>query len=144
MAGGWGTTTANDIIKLYLTATAIANIADNAASSPNTNTFVSLHTASPSGAGQTTSEAAYTSYGRATVARSGSGWTVSTNTAALASLLSFTAATGGSETETHFGVGKSVSGTGVLWFWGTVTPNIVVSNGVTPQLTTAVLLTLGT
>lgn len=142
--GGWGTTTANDVQKLYLTATAIANIADNAATSPNTNTFVSLHTASPSGANQTTSEAAYTSYARATVARTGSGWTVSTNTSALAALLSFAAATGGSETETHFGVGKLTSGAGVLWFWGTVTPNIVVSTGVTPQITTAVLLTLGT
>lgn len=144
MAGGWGTTTANDLLKLLLVATAIANIADNAASTPNTNTFPSLHTASPSGANQTTSEAAYTSYGRATVARTSGGWTVSTNTAALAALLSFAAATGGSETETHFGVGKSVSGAGVLWFWGTITPNIVVSSGVTPQITTAVLLTLGT
>lgn len=143
-AGGWGTTTANDIQKLYLTATAIANIADNAASTPNTNTFVSLHTATPSGANQTTSEAAYTSWTRATVARTAGGWTVSTNTSALAALLSFPAATGGSETETHFGVGKALSGAGVLWFWGTVTPNIVVSTGVTPQITTAVLLTLGT
>lgn len=143
-AGGWGTTTANDIQKLYLTATAIANIADNAATTPNTNTFVSLHTATPSGANQTTSEAAYTSYVRATVARSSGGWTVSTNTSALASLLSFAAATGGSETEAFFGVGKTLSGAGILWFWGTVTPNIVVSSGVTCQLTTAVLLTLGT
>lgn len=143
-AGGWGTTTANDVQKLFLTATAIANIADNAATSPNTNTFVTLHTASPSGANQTTNEAAYTSYVRATVARTAGGWTVSTNTSALAALLSFAAATGGSETETHFGVGKLTSGAGVLWFWGTVTPNIVVSTGVTPQITTAVLLTLGT
>lgn len=142
--GGFGTTTANDILKLYATATAIANIADNAASTPNTNTYVSLHTASPSGASQTTSEAAYTSYVRATVARTAGGWTVSTNTLALAALLSFAAATGGSETEAYYGVGKASSGAGVLWWYGTVTPNIVVSNGVTPQITTATLLTLGT
>lgn len=143
-AGGFGTTTANDILKLYATATAIANIADNAASTPNTNTFISLHTATPSGASQTTSEAAYTSYARATVARTAGGWTVSTNTLALAALLSFAAATGGSETETFYGVGKALTSTGVLWWYGTVTPNIVVSTGVTPQITTAVLLTLGT
>jgi hypothetical protein len=30
----------------------------------------------------------------------------------------------------------------VLWFSGTVTPNIVTGNGVTPQLTTASTITL--
>ena len=49
---GTATTTANNILKLYLNATAIANIADNAASSPNTNLYVALHTADP-GAGGT-------------------------------------------------------------------------------------------
>ncbi len=40
-------------------------IADNAATSPITNLYVSLHTGDPGEAGdQTTSEAAYTSYAR--------------------------------------------------------------------------------
>jgi len=143
-AGGFGTTFANDFLKLLLQATAIANIADNAATSPLTNLYLSLHTASPSGSGQTTSEAAYTSYARVAVARTSSGFDVSTNTANLHSLTSFPAATGGSETETHFGLGTASSGTGKLLVWGTVTPNIVVSNGVTPQITTATFLTLGT
>lgn len=144
MAGGFGTTFVNDFTKLLFQATAIANIADNAASSPLTELFLSLHTGSPSGSGQTTNEAAYTSYARKNIARTSGGFTCSTNTVALAALASFAAATGGSETETHFGVGTAVSGAGKLLFWGTVTPNIVVSNGVTPQLTTAAFLTLGT
>jgi hypothetical protein len=147
MAGGWGTTIANDILKLFLQAVAIANLADNAAASPLTVLYLSLHTASPSGAGQTTSEAAYTSYARKSIARASGagGFTVSTNTGALTdALTSFVAATGGSETETHFGLGTASSGAGKLIVWGTVTPNIVVSNGVTPQLTSAVFLTLGT
>lgn len=144
MAGGWGSTFANDLLKLLLQATAIANIADNAATSPITNIEYALHTASPSGGNQTTSEAAYTSYARVPVARTSGGHSVSTNTAALVSLTSFPAATGGSETETHFSAGTAHTSTGKVLFWGTVTPNIVVSNGVTPQITTATMLTLGT
>lgn len=143
-AGGWGVTFANDQLKLWLQATAIANIADNAASSPLANLFLSAHTASPSGTGQTTSEAAFTSYARVSIARTSSGFDVSGATANLHALTSFPAATGGSETETHFGIGTLTSGAGKLMFWGTITPNIVISSGVTAQITTATALTLGT
>jgi hypothetical protein len=147
MAGGWGSTFANDLLKLMLLGTAIANIADNAATSPLTSVFLSLHTASPSGGTQSTSEAAYTSYARTSRTRdnnASTGWNVSTNTAALQALTSFPAGTGGGETVTHFQLGTLTSGTGKALFWGTVTPNIVTGNGVTPQLTTATMLTLGT
>jgi hypothetical protein len=143
-AGGFGATFANDMIKLFLQATAIANLADNAATSPNTSLYVAGHTASPSGGNQTTTESAYTSYARVTVARTSGGFTQSTNTAAFAATCSFPAGTGGSETMTHFSVGTASSGTGKILYWGTVTPNIVCGNGITPQLTTAVHLTLGT
>jgi hypothetical protein len=147
MAGGFGTTTANNILKLYLQAVAIANIADNAASSPATLLYLSLHTASPSGAGQDTNEIAYTSYARKSISRASGagGFTVSGATGALTdALTSFAAGTGGSGTATHFGLGMASSGTGILIVWGTVTPNIVCGNGITPQLTSAVFLTLGT
>jgi hypothetical protein len=42
-----GNTFENDIAKLIFNATAIANIADNAASSPLTSLYVALHTADP-------------------------------------------------------------------------------------------------
>src|SRR5690349_4653937 len=45
--GSIGNTAENDIMKLLFNATAITNIADNAASSPLTNLEVSLHTADP-------------------------------------------------------------------------------------------------
>ena len=67
---GFGNTTENDIAKLIYQATAIANLADNAATAPLTNVFVALHTADPGEAGdQTTSEATYTGYARIAVAR---------------------------------------------------------------------------
>ena len=55
----------NSLLKLIFNATGIANIADNTATSPLTNLYVSLHTADPTSAGnQTSSEANYTSYAR--------------------------------------------------------------------------------
>jgi hypothetical protein len=138
-----GNTFINDFLKLIFNATAIANIADNAASSPITSIFASLHTATPAASGsQTTNEAAYTSYARVAVARTTGGWTASSaqSTSPVAAI-TFPAATGGSETETFFGLGTLTSGTGKLLYFGTVTPNIVVSNGVTPQLTTGSTVT---
>lgn len=132
----------NDWLKLIFNATAIANLADNAASSPLTNLFVSLHTADPGEAGnQSTNEIAYTSYARVAVARTSGGWTVTNNSVSPVANIDFPAATGGSGTVTHFGVGTSSSGAGVLYYKGTVTPNITVSSGVTPRLTTASTIT---
>ena len=104
--------------------------------------FVSLHTADPGEAGtQTTSEATYTGYARVAVARSGAGWVVTANSVSPAAAINFPACTAGSNTITHFGVGTDTSGAGKLLYKGTVTPNIAVSNGVTPQLTTATAVT---
>ena len=137
-----GNTFENDWLKLIFNATAIANIADNAASSPLTNLYVSLHTSDPGEAGdQTTNETSYTSYARVAVARSGSGWTVTNNSVSPAAEISFPACTGGTATITHFAVGTAASSTGKLLYSGTVSPNISVSSGVTPKLTTSTAIT---
>ena len=137
-----GNTYENDLLKLIFNATAIANIADNAASSPLTSLYVSLHTADPGEAGdQTTNECAYTSYARVAVARSGAGFTVTNNSVSPAADVTFPAATGGTETATHFAIGTATSGAGKLLYSGTVSPNISISNGVTPKLTTASTVT---
>jgi hypothetical protein len=132
----------NDWLKLIFNATAIANLADNAASSPLTNLYVSLHTADPGEAGnQTTNETSYTSYARVAVARTTGGWTVTNNSVSPVANIDFPAATGGSGTITYFGVGSASSGSGVLYYSGTVTPSISVTSGVTPRLTTASTIT---
>lgn len=138
-----GDTFENDWLKLIFNATAIANIADNASSSPLTNLYVSLHTADPGEAGsQLTSEVTYTSYARVAVARTSGGWTVTSSSVSPAATISFPAGTGGSGTVTHFGVGTvTTGGAGKLLYSGTVTPNIVLGNGITPQLTTASTVT---
>ena len=137
-----GNTFENDWMKLIFQATAIANIADNAATAPLTNLYASLHTADPGEAGsQTTSECAYTSYARVAVARTSGGWTVTNNSVSPAANIDFPQATGGSETATHFAVGTAVSGAGKLLYSGTITPTIAIANGVTPRLTTSSAIT---
>jgi hypothetical protein len=137
-----GDTFENDWLKLIFNATAIANIADNAGSFPLTNLFVSLHTADPGENGnQTTNETSYTSYVRVAVARSGSGWTVTANSVSPTANIDFPTCTGGTATITHFAVGTASTGTGKILYYGTVTPNISVSTGVTPRLTTASTVT---
>lgn len=137
-----GTTFANDLAALIFEATAIADYADNDATSPATNLYISLHTASPGvGGSQTTNESAYTSYVRTAVARTGVGWDTTGGVVTPAANIDFAAGTGGSGTVTHMCIGRDSSGAGKLLMFGTVTPNIVTGNGVTPRLTTATAIT---
>ena len=96
--------------------------------------YISLHTANPNETGtQTTSEAAYGSYARQSVARSTAGWTVTSGVADNDAAIPFPAAASGSESESHFGVGSDVSGTGNLFLWGALTAPLAVSAGITPS-----------
>lgn len=132
----------NSLLLLMFNATLFANVAINATSAPITSIFASLHTADPGTAGdQTTSEIAYTSYARVTVARTSGGWTVTTNSCSPVAAMTFPAGTGGSGTATFFALGSLVSGAGVRFYSGTVTPNIVCGAGITPSLSTASTIT---
>jgi hypothetical protein len=106
------------------------------------NFYLSLHTADPGEAGdQTTSEVTYTSYARKSVARTTGGFTVSAGAVTLVANQDFVTGTGGSGTATHFGLGTASSGAGVLLYSGTLTPNIVCGNGVTPRINSGVIIT---
>lgn len=98
------------------------------------NLFVSLHTADPGEAGsQTTSECAFGSYARVSVARSGAGFTVSGDTASNAAVISFPECTSGSETVTHVAIGTLTSGAGQIIYKGALTASRAVSSGITLQ-----------
>lgn len=133
-----------DILKLVFNATAIANIADNAASSPLTNLYLSLHTADPTdtpATSQTTNEVTYTGYSRQAVARTTGGWTVTT-TAGVTSAspnanVAFGSCTSGTMTATYVGIGTLASGTGKLLYVGALSPSIPIAPGVNPTITTA-------
>jgi len=135
MALGKGNTYANDILALVLNATPIANIADDASSSPLTDLWISLHTASPEAGTQTTSECSYTGYARQSVARSNSSpeWTVSSGAAYNTNEIMFDECTVGSSTATHFAVGTGEFGSGKVLYCGELTDPLAIGVGVTPK-----------
>lgn len=138
-------TTETAIMSLIFNATAWANYADNAAASPQTAISVGLHTADPGDAGtMSTSEVAYTSYARVSVNRTSGagGWTVTGGSVSPGANIDFPAGTGGSGTVTNASTGKTGGGAAAILLKGSVTPNIVTGNGITPRLTTATTLTL--
>jgi hypothetical protein len=124
----------SELLSLILTGTPIPNIADNAASSPITNWYISLHTASPGvGGNQTTNETAYTGYARIAVARDVSGWTVSSAAGDNDAQITFalcSASPGGNITHVGFGTGSS--GSGSLKLFGQLTNPITMQIGSTP------------
>jgi hypothetical protein len=135
------------ILQLIFNAIAWANYADNAASVPQTNIAIALHTADPGTSGnQATSEVSYTNYARASVARTVGGWSVvgvgPANCSPVSNITFPAGGTGAGGAVTNFSTGKTGGGpTPILWS-GTVTPNIPAGSGVTPVLTTATTITL--
>jgi hypothetical protein len=130
----------NALLLLVFNATTFDGIAENDSTSPNTHLFVSLHTGDPGEAGtQATSEAAYGSYARVSVARSGAGWTVTGNTVVNAALVQFPQCTSGSETITHVGVGLATSGSTTLLYKGALSSSLAVSSGIQPQFAASAL-----
>src|SRR6185437_510765 len=120
MAGG--NAFLHSLLLLLFNATAIANIADNAASSPLTNLYLALHTADPgAGGNQSTSETTYTGYARETVARTSAGWTVTGESVTLASTISFPpGATTDTDVLSYFSVGTLLTGTGEILYSGPI------------------------
>ena len=135
------TTTCNNVLKLIFNATAWANMADNAATSPYTNLYLSLHTADPGiGNAQTTNETAYTNYARIPIARSGAGWTVATNTATNAALAQFAQCGVTGATITHVAIGTAASGAGNVLYAGALNSSLAVANGIQPQFAASALV----
>lgn len=138
-----GNTFENDVLNLFLRAQPIANLADNASSSPLTNLYAALHTADPGeGGDQTTSEVTYTDYDRVAIPRTTGGWSApSGGSSSPAANIDFPVGSGGSGTATHWSLGTAASGAGKILWSGPITPNIVTGNGIQPRLTTATTIT---
>jgi len=137
-----GTTFNNDILKLIFNAVAIANLADNAASSPLTQLSVALHTSNPGvGGNQSTSETTYTGYARLMTDRNSATWAVSGSSVSPVNPLVFGAWTAGSATITHFSIGIASSGATKILYTGVVSPSIPLSAGVVPTLGTGTTIT---
>ena len=136
----------NAWLQLVFQNTNIANIGDAIGlrgSATAGQLFFSLHSADPGEVGtQATSEVVYTGYARVGVSRAGNaGFTVTDSSVSPAANVDFPACTGGSATATHFSVGAVSSGATLVLYKGPISPNIAISTGVTPRLTTATAIT---
>ena len=132
----------NALLKLLFWGTAIANIADNAATAPLTNLYIALHTADPTdGGSQNSSEVSYTGYARVVIVRTAGGWSISNDTVSPLSAIVFGLCTAGTATATHCSIGTDASGAGNLLYVGAINPSIAIATGVTPTLTTASTIT---
>jgi hypothetical protein len=128
-----GNTTENDVLLKLFNATELSWDA-------NTDLYVALHTGDPGESGnQQSSECAFGSYARQTVARSGSGWTVSGNTATNAATISFPECSSGSETVSYVSIGTASSGTGQILYSGALSASRSVSSGITLQFAAGAL-----
>lgn len=135
------TTTCNNLLKLIFNATAWTSIADNAASSPATDLYLSLHTADPGvGGTQSTNETSYTNYVRIAVARTNVGWTVATNTATNAALAQFAQCGATGATLTYVAIGMLSTGAGIILYSGALNSALAVANGIQPQFAALALV----
>ena len=129
------TNTCNSLLALLFNATNWANIADNAASSPATSLYLSLHTANPGvGGSQLTNETTYTNYVRLAVVRTTSGWVVpSGGVTSNAALAQFAQCGASGATITYVAIGTASSGAGTVLYAGALNASLAVANLIQPQ-----------
>lgn len=129
-----GTTTCNNIVNLYYRAEAIANIADNAASSPVTNVKMRLATASYAASDNgSANEATYTNYAAQDVPRSGSGWSAASGGATSnVAAIEFPQCGASGNTITSAATTKA-AGASDIWHYGDLNASIAVSNQIQPR-----------
>ncbi len=135
------TATCNSIVNLMYSATAWANVADDASASPLANTYVALHTADLTAGtnSQAQNETAYTNYARQAVARS-TGWDAASGGAtANDATISFPQCGVTGATLTHVSTGVAVSGASAVWHYGALNSSLAVSSGITPQFAAGAL-----
>lgn len=134
------TNTCNNLLALMYNATAWANIADNAASSPITNIYVALSTATGAvGDTMSTNEATYTNYARQTVVRSTSGWAVPASRATSnAAQITFPQCGVTGNTITSAKTGKA-TGASDVFHYGDLNASIAVSNLIQPVFAIAAM-----
>lgn len=130
---GKSTNTCNNFLALLYNATTWANVAINATSSPITDIYVALATASGAvGDTMSTNEATYTNYARQTVVRTTSGWTAPASRATSnAAQITFPQCGASGNTITSAKTGKA-AGASDVFHYGDLNAPITVSNLIQP------------
>lgn len=130
----------DELLDLLFTNENIANLGDATGvqgSGVAGNLYVSLHTADPGETGnQSSNETSYTNYVRVAVGRTTGNWTVAgtaPTTVDNDNAITFAQCGVTGATITHFGIGTSSTGAGLLMYSGALDTNLVVSENVTPE-----------
>lgn len=126
---------ATAFLKFYFQRIPIPNIADDATVDPVTEIFISFHTASPGAAGvQTSHECSYTGYVRVLLARSDSAWAVTGAECNPKADVEGSYCSAGTETISHWGIGRAADGSGVLDFYGEIDTPFEITATNTPKI----------
>jgi hypothetical protein len=125
----------SEVLRLILLNEAIADLGDAAGVQPSAadgNVYICLLTQDPGEDGDITNEAAWGGYARAAVPRGAAGWSEANGKALNFANINFPECTGGSETDTHFGICKTPTGDDMV-FHGELPGPLLVSIEVQPQ-----------
>jgi hypothetical protein len=136
MAGSKKDSFENALLLLIFNNTNIANIGDATGLRGSTTVgslYIALYTVAPTDSTQGT-ETVYTNYARVAVARTVGGWTVSGNACSNAAAITFPQCGATGATLEAFAICTGdVETTNDAIYWGDLTSNLVVSNGITPE-----------
>ena len=100
------------------------------------NFYIALYTVAPTDSTQGTevTAAGWNSYARVAVARTSGGWTTSANNASNTAAVTFPQCTANSCTVIAFSINTASSlAANDAIYWGDLTSNLAVSNGITPE-----------
>lgn len=115
-----------------------ASILDDFITGLSNTAYIALFTAIPGEGGTMGAECSYTSYARISCTSWASATIADPSVKATSADITFPQCTGATETITNFGIMNTVTGGQVL-FTGSFTSNLVVSNGVTPIISSGSL-----
>ena len=125
---------ANAQLRLILHGDAIPGVAANVQQASAT-LYLSLHTKLPEDNKQSSSEVDYPGYRRTAIARSLTGTTIEDDSAFLTNAVDFPEVVGGKKSRaTHFTLGLSPQGEGLIFWKGKIDPEIKIEDGYIPRL----------
>ena len=125
----------SEVLRLLLLNEAISDIGDAAGLQPSAadgNVYICLLSGDPGEAGNLTNEAAWGGYTRVAVPRGAAGWSETNGQARNFADINFPECTGGSETDTHFGICKTLAGDDMI-FHAELPAPLLMSIEVQPQ-----------
>ena len=125
----------SEVLRHILLNEAITNIGDAGGLLPSVavgNVYICLLSVDPGEDGSITNEATYGGYSRVAVSRGGAGWTEANGQVVNFADVNFPECISGSETLTHFGICKTLSGDDMILYTKLPAPALIFSS-VQPQ-----------